>query len=96
MLPSIASVGIRDDLAGGHFQGGEQVGDAVPLVVLRAPLSPARPQRKHRGGLERTGFELDESPYRLIEIPLVAITDTACRWWPGRAASLRLLMVAGA
>lgn len=38
------------DAAGGDLQGGEQGGGAVPVVVVGAPLDPARLHGQHRGG----------------------------------------------
>jgi hypothetical protein len=43
-----------DDLPRLHVQRGEQVGGAVPDVIVGAPLDLAGPRRQHRGGaLER-------------------------------------------
>ena len=46
-----------DNLARAHVQGGEQVGGAVPDVVVRAPLDLAGAHRQHRRGRHR-GLDL--------------------------------------
>ena len=47
-VPRVA--GVRGDLAGGHLQGGEQRGGAVPGVVMGPAGGQAGPQREHRRG----------------------------------------------
>ena len=47
-VPRVAGIG--GDLPGGHLQGGEQGGGAVPLVVMGAALGQAGAQRQHRRG----------------------------------------------
>ena len=46
-VPGVAGVG---DLAGGHLQGGEQRGCAVPDVVMGLLLGYPGPQRQYRRG----------------------------------------------
>lgn len=43
LLVAVAWVAGVGHLAGGHFQGGEQAGDAVPGVVICLPLERSRP-----------------------------------------------------
>ena len=59
-------------LAGGDVEGGEQVGRAVALVVVRAPLGLARTHRQHRlRAVERLDLGLlvdaeDQRPLRRV------------------------------
>jgi hypothetical protein len=43
-------VGLPEHLAGGDIEGGEQRGDAMPTVVVSAPLGQTRGQRQDRLG----------------------------------------------
>src|SRR6267154_3717510 len=47
---AVAAVQFADDRAVGDVEGGEQAGDAVPQVVVGAPLGHARHHRQHRLG----------------------------------------------
>jgi hypothetical protein len=44
----VPAVDRPDDLTAGHVQGGEQGRDAMPQVVVRAPLRHAGHHRQHR------------------------------------------------
>jgi hypothetical protein len=57
----------------------ETVLDPGPIPYARMALY-GDPDLEH--GLREDGFEPDETTYRLIEIPLAAITDTASMPWP--------------
>ena len=54
---AVAGVAGVGDRAGGHFQGGEQGGGAVPDVVVRVPFGDVRPHRQDRLGSVR-GLDL--------------------------------------